>query len=224
MLTNNRSARTTSGAAATVPRGCFSGPRARCLAAVGAALLASACAQPEPCSGNGCLPVAGSYIFRLNPSINCPAWEASSSVTPSAPMQVTQFGSQLTMTLWPANGNPTHNFTGTLFADGTIQVSENSQNVVIGVPYGIISGAFISSGAVPKQAPFFFSGSLLLQGSIGTTGANGTLGPTTGPSAGKSTGCTGTSQFTAQEQGFTNGPVPDGGIGDGGNPSGDGGA
>ncbi len=192
-------------------------------------LLLAGCSSGTPCSGSNCLPVGGSYLFTLNPPIRCPAWEQFP--TSSSPMVVSQLGSQITLTLWPTTGTPVHTLTGTLNSDGSIQTSESQLNSEIGIPFATIGGVFQSQSTTKGQAPFYFSGSLVLQGTgaaPATSGGGATSGGLpTGASQGlgggstQTTGCTGSSTMTAVEQGFSS--IAPASTGDAGMSSADGG-
>ncbi|MHB8418301.1 MAG: hypothetical protein ACYDCL_09505 [Myxococcales bacterium] len=178
-----------------------------------ASLALAACSQgaQQPCSDGGCLAVAGSYTFRLGEQANCAVWEKS--VPPASLMQVTQGSdpSQLTLTLWPVTDDP-HTLAGTLFSDGTINVTENQNSTLLGIPFAYITGSFTSNAGVGGGAPFYFGGQIFLEGGSQSQ----TAGQAGGPGQSGGLGCTGGTTFTAEENtagaGTDGGtPVPDGG-------------
>jgi hypothetical protein len=169
--------------------------------------LSVGCGQSTPCGldGGTCAQIAGDYVFVLGEAVSCPVWETH--VPPSAVLSISQNGSALSATLWPDTVNP-HVFTGTLFSDNSMSISESTQNEVLGIPYGTITGSFTTSGAVAGEPPFYFSGEMYLQGGAAPANTNTNTGaPTSQP---KTLGCSGGTTLTAEEQG-ADFVVPDGG-------------
>lgn len=170
-------------------------------------LLSGACGKSTPCGldGGTCLSIAGDYVFVLGEAVNCPMWE--SHVPPSSVLTISQDGSAISATLWPDTVDP-HLFTGTLYSDNSMSISESTQDEVLGIPYGTITGNFTTSGPVAGQPPFYFSGELYLQGGAApTTTTTPTGAPTTAPTT---LACAGSTRLTAEEQG-ADFVIPDGG-------------
>jgi hypothetical protein len=146
-----------------------------------AAALLGACGGKAalPCSGATCLTVTGEYLFVLPTPVICPQWQENTRA--SAFMSLTATGSTLSAVLWDNTTHP-HQFSGTLFADGTMQVSEPAQNQQLGLPVATLSGSFTPlSGGIKG---FQFTGSLQLTSatqssstSAGSGGSNGSTSP-----------------------------------------------
>ncbi|HUB05699.1 MAG TPA: hypothetical protein VMB50_01795 [Myxococcales bacterium] len=194
--------------------------RTRPLPLVGLVALATCGQSQQPCTGTGCLNVAGTYTFVLGTStVSCSNWEKNAP--PSSLMEVTQgpSPSQLGVTLWPVTDNP-HFLTGTLYANGSINVAESEQSTLIGIPWATLTGSFASIAGQSGGEPFQFNGQIFLQGGTAqTTTAGQTGGATAGQTGGGAGGlaCSGGTTFKAEETSTTilpdagTIPTPDGG-------------
>lgn len=195
-------------------------------AACASILFLSVCGKETPCSGSSCLPVSGSYLVTFTQPIECGLWEPAINITPSSVMTFTGSGSQLQLTLWPVSDNP-HELKGTLNADGTVLLQETPQGELLGIPYGIITGTFQSTGGQPGQPPFYFEGNLTLEGASPTSATSGGAttagGPPSNSTAGSAgNGCAATVGLNAEEE--TSTAILDGGPGDAGSSPTDAGA
>ena len=174
------------------------------LALLSVLLPTAGCGNQTPCSGKGCLQIAGAYLFVLGEQVQCPIWE--SHVPPSSVLTITQSGSSLNATLWPDTDDP-HSLTGTLYSNNSMTLTESSQNELLGIPYATINGTFTSTSTVAGVPQYFLSGQIFLEGPAPSTtgGSGGTGTPPTGLT------CSGgATSLTAQEQAGL--VIPDGGV------------
>lgn len=127
------------------------------LALLSVLLPTAGCGNQTPCSGKGCLQIAGAYLFVLGEQVQCPIWE--SHVPPSSVLTITQSGSSLNATLWPDTDDP-HSLTGTLYSNNSMTLTESSQNELLGIPYATINGTFTSTSTVAGVPQYFLSGQI----------------------------------------------------------------